>query len=81
MQFNLPNSASLSYEQAGRFYIGPTSIGMAKREFDRMAKFRLAKDGTLVHVELAVKYWCCTDFVIIWNSQRVVEPEKFLHQP
>ena len=63
------------------FYIGPTSIGMAKREFDRMAKYRLAKDGTPVHVELAVKYWCCTDFVIIWNSQRVVEPENFLHQP
>ena len=81
MQFNLPNSASLSYEQAGRFYIGPTSIGMAKREFDRMAKYRLAKDGTPVHVELAVKYWCCTDFVIIWNSQRVVEQENFLHQP
>ena len=81
MQFNLPNSTSLSYKQAGRFYIGPTSIGMAKREFDRMAKYRLAKDGLPVHVELAVKYWCCTDFVIIWNSQRVVEPENFLHQP
>ena len=81
MQFNLPNSTSLSYKQAGRFYIGPTSIGMAKREFNRMAKYRLAKDGTPVHVELAVMYWCCTDFVIIWNSQRVVEPENFLHQP
>jgi len=81
MQFNLPNSTSLSYKQAGRFYTGPTSIGMAKREFNRMAKYRLAKDGTPVHVELAVKYWCRTDFVIIWNSQRVVEPENFLHQP
>ena len=49
MQFNLPNSTSLSYKQAGRFYIGSTSIGMAK--------YRLAKDGTPVHVELAVKYW------------------------
>ena len=57
MQFNLPNSTSLSYKQAGRFYIGSTSIGMAKREFNRMAKYRLAKDGTPVHVELAVKYW------------------------
>ena len=66
---------------AGRFYIGPTSIRMAKREFNRMAKYRLAKDRTPVHVELAVRYWCCTDFVIIWNSQRVVEPENFLHQP
>ena len=61
--------------------IGPTSIRMAKREFNRLAKYRLAKDRTPVHVELAVKYWCCTDFVIIWNSQRVVEPENFLHQP
>ena len=57
MQFNLPNSTSLSYKQAGRFYIGSTSIGMAKREFNRMAKYRLAKDGTPVHVELAVKHW------------------------
>ena len=57
MQFNLPNSTSLSYKQAGRFYIGSTSIGMAKREFNRMAKYRLAKAGTPVHVELAVKYW------------------------
>ena len=52
-----PTPTSLSYKQAGRFYIGSTSIGMAKREFNRMAKYRLAKAGTPVHVELAVKYW------------------------
>ena len=70
MQFNLPNSTSLSYKQAGRFYIGPTSIGMAKREFNRMAEYRLAKDGTPVHVELAVKYWSRrSDFLILLQFQ------------
>ena len=70
MQFNnLPNSTSLSYKQAGRFYIGSTSTGMAKREFNRMAKYRLAKDGTPVHVELAVKYWSRrSDFSNYCNS-------------
>ena len=29
----------------------------AKREFNRLAKYRQVKDGTPVHVELAVKYW------------------------
>ena len=52
-----PTPLHFSYKQAGRFYIGSTSIGMAKREFNRMAKYRLAKAGAPVHVELAVKYW------------------------
>ena len=64
MHFNLPNTISCLYKQAGRFYIGSTSIGMAKREFNRMAKYRLATAGNPVHVELAVKYWSRrSDFV------------------
>lgn len=52
-----PLSSNPKYKQSGRFYIGSTSIGMAKREFNRMAKFKLAREGNPVHVELAVKYW------------------------
>jgi hypothetical protein len=45
------------YSQHGRFYIGSTSIGVAKRDFNRMAKLRQAKLGKAAHAELAIKYW------------------------
>ena len=45
------------YRQHGRFYIGSTSIGVTKRDFNRMAKLRQVKLDKAVHAELAIKYW------------------------
>ena len=54
---NFGNRQSLAYRQFGKFYIGSTSIGAAKREFNSLAKLKMARAGQPVHVELAVKYW------------------------
>ena len=46
-----------SYHQQGLAYVGSTSIGVAKREFNRASKYRQLKESKAVHVELALRYW------------------------
>lgn len=45
------------YHQQGLAYVGSTSIGVAKREFNRASKHRQLQENKAVHVELALRYW------------------------
>ena len=58
MPFQEPTTKSpWIYHQHGRFYIGSTSIGASKREFNRMAKLRQIRHKMPVSTELALQYW------------------------
>ena len=45
------------YHQQGLAYVGSTSIGVAKREFNRASKHRQLQENKAVHVELALRYY------------------------
>ena len=58
MPFQEPTTKSpWIYHQHGRFYLGSTSIGASKREFNRMAKLRQIRHKMPVSTELALQYW------------------------
>ena len=47
-RFSIPN---------GRWYVGSTSCGMSKREWNRLTKIRQLKSQMPVKAELAAKWW------------------------
>lgn len=52
-----PESKHLRFTQKGHCYVGSTSIGAARRDFNRSAKLKQLQQRQAVQVELSLRYW------------------------
>ena len=50
--FHAPGFPHFGCTQHGHFYVGSTAVSVAKRDFNRQAKFKQLHNGQAVHVEL-----------------------------
>ena len=63
-----PDSPQYGYTQHGHFYVGSTAVSLAKRDFNRQAKFKQLCNGQAVHVELSLRYWSPSGNFHIYNT-------------
>ena len=53
LPFHDPDSSHFGYTQHGHVYVGSTAVSVAKRNFNRQAKFKQLRNGQAVHAELS----------------------------
>ena len=56
------------FHQLPKFYIGSTSVGITKREFNRQTRLRQTDAGDPVKVELAIRWWSSTKSYAIYST-------------